>query len=172
MGANPYCYVTDYDADVSRALHMLRQREFAAGRYDPALQAANPPTYTFQQRFPPDERFPSPGAQHASLEEAFQSGMETASGTGSILDIVGVSPTPEMLHASPSTRDALIAAFATAEPSRDQALGLTSSDMSNHEQIMKMMMFWEEIGRGECRYFVIYDNGAASALFFAGMSVD
>lgn len=32
--------------------------------------------------------------------------------------------------------------------------------------------FWEEIGRGEARYIVLYDNNEPSAIFFVGYPVD
>lgn len=172
MGANPYCYLTTYQSDIGSALAALREQEFRAGRYDPALQAADPPTYTLQQRFPPSDSFPSPGAQHGSLEEAFADGMESGSGTGSILDIMGLADFPQLLHASPTTHETLMATFASSTPSHDMALQLVSQDFSVQDQLMKVMAFWDEIGRGEARYFIIYDQGTPSEIFFAGMSID
>lgn len=170
MGANPYCYFTAYNPNIEQALAALREQEFQAGRYNPALLAADPPSYTFQHSFPPDEHFPSPGAQHSSIEEAFAEGMESASGTGSILDIIGISQSPQMLHASPSTHQALVALFCTSSPAHGDVERCLLAPVD--DQLMKSLAFWEEIGRGECRYFVIYEDGAPAELFFAGMSID
>jgi len=170
VGANPYCYFTPYEKDVARALQALREQEFDAGRYDPALQAADTPTYTFEQMFPPEEDFPSPGPSHDSIEEALMEALESGSGTGSILDIMGISATPQPLHLSPTSPKSLQNLFGHASPPRDEVYDrlLEPAD----EDSMAADVFWDEIGRGEARYFLVYADGRPSEIFFAGMSVD
>ena len=51
VGAHPYFYFTPYQKDIHAALQALREREFKAGRYDPAMQMTDPPSYMFQMRF-------------------------------------------------------------------------------------------------------------------------
>ncbi|MFT3729183.1 MAG: hypothetical protein QM759_15275 [Terricaulis sp.] len=170
MGANPYCYFAPYQQDIARALAALQQQEFDAGRYDPALQAANPPTYTFMQKFPPGANFPSPGAQHGSIDEAREAGAE--SGTGSILDVAALSVSPELLCASPTTHESLVALFATSTPNHAQVASLGDLQGAPREQIQKIELFWDEIGRGQARYFLVYADGAPAEIFFAGMSID
>jgi hypothetical protein len=70
MGSHYYCYFALFNSDLNQALQTLRETEFRAGRYDPALSAATPPVYTFALQFPPDETWPAPGAQHVSIEKA------------------------------------------------------------------------------------------------------
>ena len=60
MGASPYFYFTPYQDDIHAALQALREKEFEAGRYDPAMQMAEPPSYMFLFAFPPDDRVPGP----------------------------------------------------------------------------------------------------------------
>src|SRR5262245_35720339 len=116
MGAHPYFYFTPYQKDIGAALDALRQQEFKAGRYDPALSMATPPTYAFQLPFPPDETWPRPGAQHASIEEAMEAA--DASGTGSILDIAQITADPDYAAACALPDDMLVAIFGTSQPSR------------------------------------------------------
>ncbi|AAF10628.1 hypothetical protein [Deinococcus radiodurans] len=80
MGSSPWWYVVDYQPDLQQALDALREREFQAGRYFPALDF--PP-------FPVTPQSPAPqslasGPQHGSIEEAVEAAEDT--GTRSILD--------------------------------------------------------------------------------------
>jgi hypothetical protein len=70
MGANPYFYFTPYQKDIQAALEALREQEFKAGRYSPAMSMADPPSYMFAFKFPPDDTSPAPGARHNSIGEA------------------------------------------------------------------------------------------------------
>ena len=63
MGGEPYWYFVKYKPDLDAVLDELRQREFQAGRYNPAMPFLN---------FPIDLSVPGPGAQHDSIEEAFE----------------------------------------------------------------------------------------------------
>lgn len=167
MGAHPYCYFTPYIADIAQALRGLQEQEFRAGRYDPALRAANPSTYMLRQSFPPGPDFPSPGQQHASIEAARA---ESFDGTGSILDIVGLSPWPQLAHASASTHESLVALFGVATPAHDDVFQCLLRVSGN--QLERAMAFWDEIGRGEARYFLVYEQHDPREIFFAGLSVD
>ena len=80
MGASPYFYSVKYEQDDNAALQKLRRREFEAGRYYPAVMFPE---------FPIDENAESPGAQHASIEEALIA--SDAQGTQSILDLTRVA---------------------------------------------------------------------------------
>jgi hypothetical protein len=117
MGANPYFYFVPFRGDINAALQTLRQQEFA-GRYDPAMRTAKPPSYMFMFRFPPDETSPRPGPQHASIEEALDAGAE--SGTGSILDIFQVTSQPDFGAACPLPDAELSSLFGSTRPTRDR----------------------------------------------------
>jgi len=83
MGGHPWWYLVPYEKDIAKSLEWLRQREFEAGRYNPA------------EPFP---RFPveldhAPGCQHASIDEARED--SDADGTRSILDVSRLSAKPD-----------------------------------------------------------------------------
>ncbi len=80
---NPTGYYTAYQPDLNAALQGLRQREFQAGRYNPAV--------TFLE-FPITENQLAPGAQHPTIEAALEA--SGADGTRSIPHILRVSYTP------------------------------------------------------------------------------
>lgn len=167
MGAHPYFYFTPYQKDIQAALYALREREFKAGRYDPAMQAATPPTYMFQMRFPPDESWPAPGAQHASIEEAIEASEE--SGTGSILDLSRVGTAREFFTVCPLDDQELVELFGTTKPTRD----LLDSALINPKPGREAAgLFWDGIGRGEGRYIVIYAGSEPCEIFFVGYSFD
>ncbi len=164
MGSHPYVYLTPYQADLNAALQSLRQQEFAAGRYYPAVEAP------WELPFPPTET--SIGAQHASMEAALEDAAD--SGTGSILDIQGVAPAPSLLAASPLPDDDLLALWGTVQPSAMQLIDLLLDGVSEpvNPSFDVEVDFWEQIGRGECRYIVLYEDEVPSLLFFVGYSLD
>jgi len=169
VGAHPYFYFTPYQKDIQAALQALREREFQAGRYDPAMGMADPPSYMFQMRFPPDQTWPTPGAQHASIEEAIDASEE--SGTGSILDLSRVGSAPDFCTVCPLDDQDLIRLFGTTKPTRELLEGalINPKPDSRHEAAD---LFWERIGRGEGRYIVIYSGTEPRELFFVGYSID
>jgi hypothetical protein len=173
VGANPYFYFVPYQKDIQTALQALREREFKAGRYDPAMQMADPPSYTFQMQFPPDESWPTPGAQHASIEEALEASEE--SGTGSILDLSRVGGAPDIFTVCPLHDQELIQLFGTTKPTRDL---LENAVLNPKPDSLRQAaeLFWERIGRGEGRYIVIYSGSEAGSepreIFFVGYSFD
>ncbi len=166
MGAHLYCYFAPYREDIGEALQVLRQQEFVAGHYDPALQAASPPVYTFQLRFPPGDHWPSPGAQHATIEEAIEDG--EADGTGSILDIMRISHSPDFCCACPVASGDLTAIFGTDKPAKDAVshafLGRGGSEQAGD--------YLHSMQRGQARYIVAYEDGKPHEVFFFGYSFD
>lgn len=147
MGAHPYFYFVEYQGDVDAALQELRQREFAAGRYNPVEPFLD---------FPLGPNSPAPGAKHDCIEEAMEAA--DADGTRSILDIEAIGEDPNFGTAVPLPPDELEQYFGTTEPT--------------HDMVLDNMDFLESIERGHCIYIVIYKGGKPSELFFAGYSFD
>jgi hypothetical protein len=148
MGSHPYVYFVPYRDDFQQALEELREREFAAGRYNPVMM------------FPPcpvDERTPpGPGAQHDSIQEAMEAA--DADGTRSILDIEFVGDDPDFGIARRLTDDDLEALFETTTPTRAQVLDVVPM---------------EEVERGEAVCLPFYDSrGQPAGICFAGYSCD
>ena len=168
MGAHPYFYFTPYQKDIGAALAALREQEFRAGRYDPALSMATPPVFTFQLRFPPDETWPRPGAQHASIDAAMEAA--DASGTGSILDIAQIMPGPDFCAACALPDATLVALFGTSQPSRNLLEDVLIKERSPASGAVDE--FWNSIERGQARYIVTYADGRPSEIFFVGYSWD
>jgi hypothetical protein len=160
MGGHPYWYVVPYESDINAALQKLRQREFEAGRYSPVIAVP---------KFPIGPDSPSPGRQHASIEEAILS--TEGEGTRSILDMVnGVLPNPyrldpdqrdmdgRFLGVSPLAERDLIDLFGDAKPSR--------------QVVVENRAFWNHIDRGTAIYVVLHSNGEPHEIFFVGYSLD
>ena len=93
MGAEPYQYVVDYDADIQAALVKLRADVFRRGDYHGADR--------------------HPNSAEAALELA------GADGTRSILDIQRITPDPDYCCAAPFTPDELERYFGTDKPTTD-----------------------------------------------------
>jgi hypothetical protein len=147
MGGHPYYYFVPYEQDVQSALEKLRAREFAAGRYSPAIRFLDfeEPEFSSQQ---PQKRYPSiEAAIDASADE----------GTRSILDIARVAERPDYGIAAPLPTTRLRELYDTDRP--------THAMVANHE-------FFDDIRRGQCVYVVVYADGKPSELFFAGYSYD
>ncbi|WP_055076733.1 hypothetical protein [Pseudanabaena sp. 'Roaring Creek'] len=173
MGANAYFYFTKYQSDINIALQELRQQEFEAGRYDPAMNMHDPDMWMFKFEFPPNVKSISPGAKHSSIEEAIKEAVDC--GTCSILDIVRISDSPESSAACPLSPEALKRLFGTIKPTRELVEKVICEEES--------MVFWEDgydmfddfwnvIWRGQGRYIILYDGEDPSEIFFAGYSWD
>jgi hypothetical protein len=147
MGAHPYWYIVKYKADVNAALQDLRQREFRAGRYNPVLPFPD---------FPIGPHSPAPGAQHASIQQAFADA--GADGTRSILDLGRVSEEPDFGAAAPLPDAVLQDLFGTTRPTRPMVEA--SED------------FWEDLERGQGIYVVLYWDNRPDEILFAGYSYD
>lgn len=147
MGAEPYFYYVKYQPDIDQALQHLREREFLAGRYNPAMPFIS---------FPITSSSPAPGAQHGSIEEAMEA--SDADGTRSILDLQFVGNDPGFFTASRLSDERLVDLYGTAKPTR--------------EMVHCNMGFFEDIDRGQGVYIVIYKDGMPDELLFAGYSFD
>jgi hypothetical protein len=147
MGAHPYWYVTKYTPDPETALQELRDREFQAGRYNPVMPFLS---------FPVGPNSPAPGAQHDSIEEAFEDA--DADGTRSILDIQSVGDEPDFGVACPLDDDFLQELYGTTRPTR--------------AMVLDNMEFFEELDRGHGIYITLYRDGRPDEYLFAGYSFD
>lgn len=147
MGGHPWFYFVDYEADITAALQRLRQREFRAGRYHPAMRLPE---------FPIGPHSPGPGAQHRSIREALAAAAE--SGTRSILDMERVSAAPRSCAVAPLAREELRRLFGSERPTHDQVAG---SDA-----------LIEDLERGQGVYVIVYKDDQPDEIFFAGYSFD
>jgi hypothetical protein len=146
MGAHPYWYFVPYQQDIDGALQALRDREFKAGRYNPAMP------------FPElsgGMTAGGPGAQHDTIEEALEDAAED--GTRSILDIQEVADAPDFCVAAPLLPEQLEALFETDQPTH---------------AMVESLDFIEDLERGHCVYVVVYKDGKPDELLFAGYSFD
>ena len=144
MGGHAWFYFVPYQPDILGALHALRRREFEAGRYHPVV------------RFPMDPGAPSPGAQHASIEEALEA--SDADGTRSILDMERIGQSPDSGVVVPLPPEQLEELYGTRQPTR--------------KMIEQNMDFLEDIERGQGVYVIAYTQGSPSEIFFSGFSYD
>lgn len=147
MGAHPYWYAVKYRPDLDAALDELRDREFRAGRYNPVMPFID---------FPITAASPAPGAQHATIEDAFADA--DADGTRSILDITSVGDEPDFGVACPLSPEVLTHLYGTTRPTR--------------AAVEANMDFLADIERGHAVYVVCYTAGVPTELFFAGYSFD
>lgn len=147
MGGHPWFYFVEYEPDLNAALQKLREREFMAGRYNPAVDFPD---------FPVGPRSPAPGAQHDSIEEALED--SDADGTRSILDMERVGEVPDYGVVAPLPKEELMNLFGTDRPTREM---VESSDE-----------LFDALERGQGVYVVVYEGGRPSEIFFAGYSFD
>jgi hypothetical protein len=147
MGGHAYWYFVPYEQDVQSALDKLRAREFAAGRYSPAIRYLE-----FEE---PDFSSQRPERRYSSIQAAIRASAEQ--GTRSILDIERIGTKLDFGTAAPLPAKRLRELYDTDRP--------THAMVDNHE-------FFEDIPRGQCVYVIVYANGEPSELFFAGYSYD
>lgn len=147
MGGHPYWYFVDYDSDVNKALRDLREREFRAGRYNPAIPFIN---------FPLSSASPTPGPKHKSIEAALKASAED--GTRSILDIEKVGTKRDYSVSVPLEQSVLQSLYGTTQPTR----GMVENNLD----------FFEPMERGHCIYFAVYKDGKPHEILFAGYSFD
>ncbi len=147
MGVHVYRYAVKYQPDVDAALQELRAKEFAAGRYNPVMPWIN---------FPITANSPSPGAQHASYEEAMEASRED--GTRSIIDINRVGNAPDFCTAYPLSEEELQDLFGTTKP--------------NLQMVEDHPTFGENVERGDCVYIVLYKDDMPDEIYFYGCSFD
>ena len=148
MGGHPWFYFVEYETDVESALRKLRQREFDAGRYNPAVDFP---------AFPVTPESPAPGARHDSIEEAIEDA--DADGTRSILDMERVSDEADFNAVAPMARETLLELFGTDRPTREM--------IDESDELFELM---DERGQGV--YVIVYEGERPSEIFFAGYSFD
>ena len=146
MGGHPWWYLVPHEKDVGKSLEALRQREFKAGRYNPAENFPH---------FPVDLNH-APGCQHSSIDEARED--SDADGTRSILDVSRLSAKPDYDAVAPLDEDELMEFFGTTEP--------TAEDVEECDEL------FDQIERGQGVYVIVYENHAPAQIFFAGYSYD
>lgn len=125
MGAHPWIYFVPHQANVGKAMLELREREFQAGRYNPAVAF-------------PDLNAAAPGAQHASIDEAREEA--DADGTRSILDIDGVTDAPP---------DPDNPSFGVISKLPDAVLQELYDTTQPSRQMLNDLAFFEDVERGE-----------------------
>src|SRR5580698_7449079 len=103
MGGHPWWYMVPYEQDIEKSLESLRQREFRAGRYNPAEDFP---------RFPVDLAH-QPGCKHSSIDEARDD--SDADGTRSILDVSRVSSIPDYDAVAPFPDGQLLEYYGTTK---------------------------------------------------------
>ncbi|HUE64962.1 MAG TPA: hypothetical protein VMO78_11360 [Rhizomicrobium sp.] len=146
MGGHPWWYLVPFEKDVQTSLDALRQREFKAGRYNPAEPFPN---------FPVDPNH-APGCKHASIDEARED--SDADGTRSILDVSRLSAKPDYDAVAPLDDDELMEFFGTTKP--------TADEVEDNDGL------FDQIERGQGIYVIVYENDQPAQIFFAGYSYD
>jgi hypothetical protein len=149
VGAEPYWYFEKFNGDVDAVLQSLRQREFAAGRYNPVIAS-------MWQLFPIGPHSPAPGAKHSSIQEALED--SDADGTRSILDLDHVAEEPEFCAVAPLPDEVLEELFETTQPTR----AMVESNMD----------YMESVDRGQGIYIILYRDRKPDEICFAGYSFD
>ena len=165
-GGHPYWYYTKYQTDVDTTLQALRQREFAAGRYNPVLPVID---------FPITGGSPTPGSQHSSIEEAME--VAEADGTRSILDMFQASTIPYSQASASSEQDGMELFCTTFPLSTNELTHLFNTDKPTHKMVEAVVIssqqneeaadeFWDSIDRGTGRHIVVYENDEPVEVFF------
>jgi hypothetical protein len=152
MGAEAWSYWVPYREDIAAALEDLQRQEFEAGRYAK----------------PVGPHFPA-----ASIAEAVRAC--DASGTRSILDMIGIADAPRppgfrLEDAFESDVDPMFSMIAPLAP--EQLIELFGTERPTRAMIEENDGFYELIDRGLGIYIIAYDGDAPSELFFAGLSYD
>jgi hypothetical protein len=148
MGGHAYWYFVPYQDDTQAALDTLRAREFEAGRYSPVIRYLkfSEPAFSAQK----------PGKAHRSIKAALEASAEE--GTRSILDIASVGDAADYGVAAPLAAETLRELYGTEKPT--------------HAMVKANMGFLDDIERGKCIYFVVWEEGSPKETFFAGYSYD
>jgi hypothetical protein len=104
-------------------------------------------------------------AMYAVLEESGDCG------TMSVLDMLNISNEPDTCAVCPLSEPELTALFQASQPNRQIIENILIAE-EEVEGLGTSEMFWDEIGRGEGRYIIAYEDGKPTEIFFAGFSVD
>ena len=169
MGASSWAYRVPYQHDIQKALQELRHAVFQQGAYyteaaflsridEEEVAKGLSPDYaeTFRTAIKNLRAKPeSPSPQ--TIEELVEQNGE--SGTHSILDIDGISESPEFGKAALLTEEQLSELFGTTHPTWDMI-------ESRIDEIQVLRQRW--MGT----YIIVYKDGAPDQIFFAGFSGD
>ncbi len=178
MGASGWFYFVPYQSKIDKALQELREEVFKNGKYGEGYSSTE--MLSGLKRDAIAEQFPEISAEEIEkimrelqeLEKMFQlpkrrkpktiaallkqSGEE---GTHSILDIQGVSETPDIEKVSPLPSAYLIQFFGTEKPNRELAK-------------QKINAIQDLCGRWQGFYLIIFQNDVPYEILFAGVSGD
>ena len=168
MGSFRYHHIVPFEQDLEASLQKLKEREFHAGRYFPALEMYD---------LTPDQMLRlTPGAQHDSIEEAKEEAAEE--GNRSILDIDGFSAEPEFCRAYLVPEEEVRNALGTDRPTPaliDSVMSF-SYEENNPESLLNLMENWiefeETVDRGFCYCLKLYEGARPTHLLYFGFSVD
>jgi hypothetical protein len=152
MGAEAWSYFVPYREDIEGSLEELQRREFEAGRY---LKPSGP-------------HLPA-----TSVAEAVRAC--GASGTRSILDMVGVAdePRPPGFSLEDAFESGIDPGFGLVAPlAPEQLVELFGTERPTRAMIEEGHAVFELIDRGLGIYIVAYEGDMPSELFFAGYSFD
>lgn len=149
MGSQPWLYAVPYQPDVQGALDALKEREFRAGRYYPAIR-------DITASYVHPEGMKGPGAKHGSIEEALENSEDA--GTQTVLDMIAVSDEPGFQLVTRVPDELLRALYGTNQPTR--------------EMVDENPEFLADIGRGEGVWLTLYRDGHPHELMFGGYSMD
>jgi hypothetical protein len=167
MGANPYLYVVSYrprpdvlfpellepEFCIRTALDDLRCWVFLAGKYRPT----DPYNWITDLYRPPEVTFEISRIREglAVIKEEL---IGSSNGTGSILDLDHVAEAPGFNAVGPLPDATLVRLYGTTKPTREMVLAGES--------------FFSELDRGYGAYIVLYKEGEADEILFAGYYYD
>jgi hypothetical protein len=172
VGASGWHYFVPYQPDVDKALQELRQDVFQRKgkllQIDPywkwmtfeelypfALDLSAAERAAYEAEYERLQALEEPTTIEALLE------WNRPDGTGSILDIERVSPTPNFAAVSPVPTEQLRAWFDTDRPSRTML-----------EQAAQDGWIFDDCERGQGYYFIVFQDGEPSEICFVGVSGD
>ncbi|HVU31936.1 MAG TPA: hypothetical protein VHE61_00780 [Opitutaceae bacterium] len=182
MGASTWNYFVPYDGAPERALRQLREDVFRNEKYGDGIPSAGSMRTTLEELIAerPDAaeardrleamikkiealraqmpEMPKPSTIEELLEQRAENG------THSILDIQGISPTPDFGAVSPLPREDLVALFGSDQPTHEAV-----EAMLGDERLMEHPLIAE---RWQGVYFTVYRDDQPAELCFIGTSGD
>ncbi|MDR3575703.1 MAG: hypothetical protein P4L50_17725 [Anaerolineaceae bacterium] len=165
MGGSGWSYFVPFQTDINQAFQELKESTFQNGEYFTELEFLKGFVEFMQEQLSPEsisqtqERIaqlqnqPSP----SSIEELLQ--MNAENGTHSIIDMEGISETPDFGRITPFSPQDLIDLFGTEKPTREMA-------EEKLDEIGRRCKKWQGI------YFTVFQNNLPSEILFIGVSGD
>ena len=148
MGSDQFWYFVKYKPNIKTALRELREREFMAGRYFPAID--DPISL-----LPITDKSPAFKPKHRSMKAA----REDADGcTRSIVDLDHISDEPEDYAITPLDEDTILEIYGAQQPT--------------HAMVEQDMSFFGLIGGCQGVYLIVYKDGKPDEILFAGIAFD